>query len=239
MGWLRPNPISAPDAGALAAQIRNLRDSRRVIVDAYEIERHRIERELHDGAQQQLVAVAMKVGEAAMISQLPMNEADVVRLRELLAEAQDAVDAAMQALRQTVSGVQLQLIQDHGLVAAINDLVERAPINVRLVAPYPVPALPLGVATAAYFSVSEALTNVAKYCPQANVSVLVTAGAELQISVVDDGPGGAQIVPGRGLASLRERLRAFGGDLRLSSPAGGPTTVTISVPMLLKPENEG
>lgn len=217
-------------------QLRALQISRRAIVDAYEIERHRIERDLHDGAQQQLVAAAMKLGEVNMLLSLTDQLAgeQLVEIRELLVQAQDTIDLAIKELRETVRGVQPQMIANRGLVSAIGELIEKSPLQIKLVVPYPVPKLAVGVATTAYFAVSEAITNILKYAPDAEASVLITAGRNLQISIVDNGPGGAQIVAGHGLAHLRSRLSAFGGSLEISSPFGGPTKVEIKTPILLE-----
>src|SRR5699024_652558 len=99
--------------------------------------------------------------------------------------------------------------------------------------PHRLPAVPDAVAAAAYFLVSEALTNIAKYAPEAGASVLMGADDQLHVSVVDDGEGGATVQSGHGLAGMTERLAAFGGILTVSSPAGGPTWVSARIPLLL------
>lgn len=204
----------------------------RRIVDAFEIERHRIERDLHDGAQQYLVAANMKIGEAIAIGEL--NESALSpQVNDLLHEAQTANDQALHALRQTVQGVAPQVLTDRGLAEAVAEVASSCPVNVRLHIPHPLPPLPAGVSSAAYFLVCEALTNVAKYAPNATCNVLLTAGNDLRVSIVDDGPGGAEIHPGHGLSGLRARLQAFGGDLTISSPDGGPTEIQGRLPLLL------
>ena len=95
------------------------------------------------------------------------------------------------------------------------------------------PDLPPGVASAAWFLAAEALTNAAKYAPGADLSLVVAAGQDLHVSIVDEGPGGAELRPGHGLAGMRERLEAFGGTLTVSSPPGGPTSVSARIPLLL------
>lgn len=198
-------------------------------MDAYEVERHRIERDLHDGTQQYLVAAAMKLGEA----RLSPTVQDDAALAALLSEAQQAITQGLDALRTTVRGIHPQILTEQGLAAALGDVADAAAIPVRIVCPNPLPELPEGVLAAAYFFASEAIANVAKHAPAAEVSVLLTADDHLRVSVVDNGPGGAQFVAGHGLAGMRERLAAFGGQLEISSPPGGPTQLRGSVPLLL------
>lgn len=230
--------------------VQGLTSSRREIVGAFEIERRRIERDLHDGAQQYLVASTMKVGEAALLldtvrsgSAGTTRPPDPARALDsaasLLTAAQDDMDEALRALRLTVSGIHPKVLSDLGLEAAVRDMASRAggPVTVRC--PHPLPAMPEGVAAAAYFFASETLTNAAKYAPRANVSVLLAADESLHVVVVDDGPGGATVRPGGGLSGMRERLAAFGGTMELSSPPGGPTTVRARIPLLLQAGEPG
>lgn len=212
-----------------ARTIAELTASRRVIVDAYEVERRRIERDLHDGTQQYLVAAAMKVGEA----QLSPTVVDDPALASLLGEAQAALRDGLDALRATVRGIHPQVLMDQGLAAALADIAAASPLNLRIVVPNPLPPAPEGVLAAAYFFASEAITNAAKYAPGSSVTVLLGADSDLRVSVVDTGPGGAGFVSGRGLAGMRERLAAFGGEVTISSPAGGPTQVVGTIPLLL------
>jgi len=207
-----------------------LRDSRLEIVNAFEIERRRIERDLHDGAQQHLVAVSMKVGEAALLLEAGDDPANVVSLIE---QAQDASESALAALRRTVAGVHPAILSDLGLESAVRELAAHSAVDVRVRVPHRLPAVPDAVAAAAYFLVSEALTNIAKYAPEAGASVLMGADDQLHVSVVDDGEGGATVQGGHGLAGMTERLAAFGGILTVSSPAGGPTCVSARIPLLL------
>ena len=208
-----------------AEKIAQLTASRRAIADAYEVERARIERDLHDGAQQYLVAASMKLGEALLDA--PSD------LTELLTAAKQDVDRGLNSLRATVHGIHPQVLQDHGLVAALADVSSSHGPHVSVFAPHPLPELSASVLACGYFFGAEALTNAAKYAPGAPVSVLVTADASLKIAVVDEGPGGAQVMPGHGLAGMAERLAAFGGEMTLSSPPGGPTRVACSIPLLL------
>jgi len=210
-------------------EIEALTASRRVIVDAYEIERRRIERDLHDGTQQYLVAAAMILGEA----RLSPGVANDPPLAELLEQAQQALAKGLDALRATVRGIHPQVLVEQGLVAALTDVAQASASPVRIVCPHPLPQLPEGVLAASYFFACEAIANAAKHAPGAPVTVLLTTDSHLRVSVVDTGPGGARLRPGHGLSGMRERLAAFGGEVTISSPPGGPTQVVASVPLLL------
>lgn len=206
--------------------------ARREIVAAFEIERRRIERDLHDGAQQYLVASAMAIGEAQL--QLSGVDDDVrATLEPTLRRALRLNEDALRALRQTVNGIHPKVLSDLGLEYAVRDLCNRMLPSVNVVVPHPLPDLPEGVAAAAYFCVSEGITNVAKYAPGAPTTVLLAADDNLLVSVVDQGPGGATIEQGHGLAGLKERLLAFGGSLECDSPIGGPTSLRAKIPLLL------
>lgn len=224
----RARPTSHGDEAA--ARIAALTRSRRAIVDAYEVERCRIERDLHDGAQQYLVAAAMKVGEARL-SKAVAADPDAAKL---LAEAASALREAQASLRAIVRGIRPQVLVERGLAAALDDVAAAAAIPVRIVVPHPLPSMPEGVLATGYFFACEAIANVAKHAPEASVTVLLAADVNLRISVVDNGPGGAEIRAGHGLAGMRERLGAFGGLLEISSPVGGPTQVAATIPLLLE-----
>ncbi|WP_047241172.1 sensor histidine kinase [Corynebacterium epidermidicanis] len=211
------------------ARIAQLTASRRAIADAYEVERQRIERDLHDGTQQYLVAALIKLGEieATQDSSMPNG------IRELLAGARADLSAGLASLRETVRGIHPQVLADRGLVAALNDVATSHGPHVTIYAPHPLPALSPSVLAAGYFFAVEALTNAAKHAPGAAVNVLLTADRNLRISVVDQGEGGAELRPGHGLSGMKERLEAFDGTLSLSSPRGGPTQIIGSIPLLL------
>lgn len=218
-----------------AEQITQLRASRRAIVHAFEIERRRIERDLHDGAQQYLVAENMAIGEALLMLQLHTGElpANLRDLPAVLERAQQAGEQGLAALRATVNNIHPQILSDLGLEEAVKLAAQSSAVAAQVTTPHPLPQMPEGVIATAYFFTTEALTNCAKYAPTAHVSVLLTADRALHVSVVDDGAGGAMITPGHGLAGMQERLAAFGGSLRVDSPRGGPTSVTASIPLLL------
>lgn len=226
--WWRKRRVSHEQE--VAARISELTASRRVIVEAYEVERRRIERDLHDGAQQYLVAAAMKVGEAQLAPVLEQDPATA----QLLHEAATAINEGLQALRRTIRGIHPQMLSQQGLAAALEEVASTAANRVRIVCPHPLPAMPEGVLAVGYFFACEAIGNAAKYAPGAQVSVLLAADDHLTVSVVDNGPGGAAAVPGHGLAGMKERLNAVGGALSISSPPGGPTQLAASIPLLLE-----
>jgi len=210
-------------------EVEALTASRRIIVDAYEVERRRIQRDLHDGTQQYLVAAAMKLGEAQLS---PAVAADP-SLAALLGEAKEAVQAGLDALRVTVRAIHPQALSELGLEAAVRDAADACPSDVRVVCPHRLPDMPEGVVAAAYFFTAEAMTNAAKHAPGAAVTVLLAADAALTVSVVDEGPGGAVLVDGHGLAGRREQLGASGDSLEVAIPSGGPTQVAARIPLLL------
>ncbi|MCQ4625891.1 sensor histidine kinase [Corynebacterium sp. CCUG 69979] len=207
---------------ASAAAIHQLTASRRRIAEAYEIERLRIERDLHDGAQQYFVAAAMKLGEARLEVDSP-----------LLDDAARDLTEGLQALRRTVRGIHPRELTDRGLVAAIETAAAQYGPHVSVRAPHALPRIDASVLAAAYFFTAEALTNAAKYAPGAPVDVLITSDHTLNAVVTDGGDGGAHFRPGGGLDGMRERIAAFGGSLELNSPPGGPSTVIARIPLLL------
>jgi len=219
--------------------VAELTESRREIVAAFEIERRRIERDLHDGAQQYLVTASMNLGEADLMLDSAVVDGRVVpekmrEVRRLLARAQDDAEAGLRALRNTVAGIHPKVLSDLGLEAAVRNLAGDSALDVVVRVPHPLPPIPEGVVAAGYFFVAEALTNASKYAPDAHVSVMLVADDDLHLSVLDDGPGGVVIRPDHGLAGMRERLAAFGGSLQVSSPEGGPTVLTARIPLLLR-----
>ncbi|WPF65515.1 MULTISPECIES: sensor histidine kinase [unclassified Corynebacterium] len=214
-----------------AAKIAELTASRRAIADAYEVERQRIERDLHDGTQQYLVAAAIKLGEATLDAR--------GETLNLVRAAKADLDAGLASLRATVRGIHPQVLSDFGLSAAVRDIAANYGPHVSVHTPHELPDLSPSVVAAGYFFVAEALTNAAKHAPGAQVSVLLASDAHLRISVVDQGPGGASVHEGHGLAGMRERLAAFGGTLTLVSPQGGPTQVSCAIPLLLERGQSG
>ena len=212
-----------PREDQLAAAVADLRRSRVELVDAFETERRRIERDLHDGVQQRLVALTMTLGRA----ELDVTEGPGL---ELVREAHGQAEAALDDLRSTVRGIHPRVLADHGLAAAVHEIADHAPVpvsvDIRLDDRPPPP-----VEAAAYFVASEALTNVARHADarQAQVHAWQHNGS-LVLTVVDDGVGGADAADGTGLAGLVVRLDALGGELAVTSPPGGPTEVRMEVP---------
>lgn len=212
---------------ALTRQVDQLTSSRSELVDVFEGERRRIERDLHDGAQQHLVVSTMRLGEA--VYWLDAEDSEAARAAVL--GAQGAVEDALAALRNTIQGIHPQVLTDRGLVAAVDELAGRQPLPTRFECHgTPVP-LPPHTESAAYYVISEALTNVAKHsgATQAWVSLTFT-GAEVRIDLTDDGRGGARWVPGHGISGLAERTQTAGGIFVLNSPEGGPTRISVTLP---------
>jgi len=215
----------------LALRLESLTRSRADIVAAADAERRRIERDLHDGAQQRLVSLALNLGMArARFTSAPEP------VRQAIADAHDEVVLALAEMREFIRGLHPAVLNDRGLDAALSGLAARAPLPVRLRVEAPRRASP-SVEAVAYFIVSEALTNVARHARATQAEVTVTRqGDVLRIAVTDDGCGGA--VPpegdgpgaGTGLRGLAQRAAAVDGTLTIDSPPGGPTVIVAELP---------
>jgi signal transduction histidine kinase len=207
----------------LRARLEELRASRARIVEAGDTERRRLERDLHDGAQQRLVALALML-------RLRRDRAADPEVRQWLDEALAELQAATGELRELARGIHPAVLTDRGLAAAIDGLASRAPLDVDVVS-VPAERLPPQVEAAAYFVVAEALTNVARYADarQARVSLTEQDGT-LTVEVTDDGRGGADLKGGSGLRGLADRVAALDGRLEVESPAGEGTTVRARIP---------
>jgi signal transduction histidine kinase len=189
-------------------------------------ERRRLERNLHDGAQQRLVALALDL----QVVQARLDH-DPRAAAELLGAARRELSQAIEELRELARGLHPPILTDRGLRAALAALARRAPMPVRLEAPLGT-RLPEPVETAAYYLVSEALTNATKHAGARAATVTVSLdGDRVRIEIRDDGIGGAAVRPGGGLDGLAERLGALGGDVELDSPIGAGTTVTGVIPL--------
>lgn len=209
----------------LSRRVETLTESRERAVDSVELERRRIERDLHDGPQQRLVAIAMELGMAR--EQLA---ADPVAARALLDKAHASAKEAITEMRQVARGIHPPVLTDRGLDAALSALAARSPVPVRVAVDLPHRPAPTTEAIA-YFCVSEALTNVAKHAHARSASVRVTSADHgLRLEITDDGRGGAVVGPGTGLPGLRDRVAAVDGRLHVSSPPGGPTVLTVDLP---------
>jgi signal transduction histidine kinase len=209
----------------MARLLQRAEAQRSSAVDSAETERRRIERDLHDGAQQRLVALAAELGAAR-----EKLDDDPEAAKELVAAAHEEAKAALRDIRDLVRGIHPVILEDRGLDAALSAVVARAPVPVNLkvrVEPRPAPA----VESAAYFIVNEALTNVARHAHATRAEVAIErAGSRLVIEVRDDGVGGADASRGTGLQGLRERVDGLGGNLHVVSPDGGPTTISVELP---------
>jgi signal transduction histidine kinase len=223
--WVARRLLEGPRKDDLDAKVTALETSRAAAVDSAEAERRRIERDLHDGAQQRLVSLAMGLGAARQrLADDPEGGARMV------AEAHEDAKAALKEIRDLVRGIHPVILEDRGLDAALSAVVARSPIPVALevqVAERPPPT----VESTAYFVVSEALTNVARHARATEAAVtIVRAGDRLVVEVRDDGIGGADPELGTGLAGLRSRVTGMGGRMDIVSPAGGPTTLLVELP---------
>jgi signal transduction histidine kinase len=220
-------------ARELQRRVESLAESRSEVVDAADAERRRIERDLHDGAQQRLVSMAMNLGLAKrMLRGLPAEE-QAARAMTVIDEAHLEAQAAIAELRDLVRGLHPVVLEDRGLDAALSGIAARAPFPVRLLVELsarPAPA----VEAVAYFVVSEALANIAKHARASRAEVSVRqSGPRITITVTDDGIGGADPAKGTGLAGLRQRAASVDGTLTMTSPLGGPTVLTVELPCAL------
>jgi signal transduction histidine kinase len=209
----------------LTERVETLRTTRAETVDSVELERRRIERDLHDGPQQRLVAIAMDLGMAR-----EKLGTDPDGAAELLEKAHRASKEAITEMRQVARGIHPPILTDRGLDAALSALAARSPVPVAVrVEPGSRPAPTLEAI--AYFCVSELLTNVAKHSGARAATVDVARhGTTLVVRVEDDGRGGADASRGTGLVGLRQRVRAVDGSIDVASPDGGPTVVTVFLP---------
>ncbi|HEX2102813.1 MAG TPA: sensor histidine kinase [Solirubrobacteraceae bacterium] len=209
----------------LRARVEELQSSRARLVEVSMFERRRLERDLHDGAQQRLVALSLQLGLARRkVEQDPFTGA------RLLDEARVELERALEELRELARGIHPAVLTDRGLEPAVQALAARAPVPVDVEA-MPTDRLPAAVEAAAYFVVAESLTNVAKYAQAERASVRV--GREDGFAVVevsDDGVGGADPAGGSGLRGLTDRLAALDGRLEVHSPPGGGTVVRANIP---------
>ncbi|MGI5212578.1 sensor histidine kinase [Plantactinospora sp. CA-290183] len=219
--------LLVPDEAVLRSELVQVSRSRARLVDAFEAERRRIERDLHDGAQQQLLGVSVTLG----LARLEAAEAGAGRdLVDRIEQAHDQARQAMADLRALIHGIHPQVLTDRGLPAAIAAAVDRLPVPVTVDVDLP-RRLPPAVESAGYFAVCEAFANIAKHSRAGDARVRAGLdGDRLVIEVHDDGVGGARTRPGSGLAGLADRLAVVAGTILLSSPPGGPTLVRLEIP---------
>ncbi|MBQ1079612.1 sensor histidine kinase [Nocardiopsis sp. B62] len=235
--------LVGPPKEELRAELDQVTESRARLVNAFEYERRRIERDLHDGAQQRLVALSMDLG----MARVDLDEGSPADLR--VAAAQVKADDLITEIRELVRGIHPRVLTDRGLRDALQELADHcpAPVTVETAIPH---RLPAHVEGTAYFVVAEALTNVYKHAQADAVTVRAhlasghprsaTPGAPgapqddgtavLSVEVTDDGVGGADADRGSGLTGLRDRVAVMGGTMRLASPEGGPTRIRVELP---------
>ena len=205
------------------AQVPELQESRRRILEAGDEERRRLERRLRAGAQERLERLAERLRALRLAA-----SSETVRERIALTEAQ--LERALEELHRLAHGLHPRVLAEAGLAGAIASLAEQAPVTVEVLGP--VPELPADVEAVAYFVCSEALANIAKHAGAAGASVSVTTGdGRVSVVIEDDGGGGADPARGTGLSGLADRVEALGGALRVESPVGGGTRLAAEIPL--------
>ncbi|MBW8820889.1 MAG: sensor domain-containing protein [Streptomyces sp.] len=225
--WSTALLMPSPKA-RLARRVEELKETRADAIAAHEAELRRIERDLHDGAQANLVALSMRIGLAKRA-----YDRDPDAARRLLDDAQDQAEQALTELRQVVRGIHPPILTDRGLVGAVRALASSSGLAVGvedggLDAGTRAPA---AVEAAAYFVVAESLTNVAKYSGADRAEVrLARTRRGLTVRVRDEGRGGADESAGSGLIGMRRRVAALDGTFEVTSPAGGPTVIDVELP---------
>jgi signal transduction histidine kinase len=225
-GWLAAQLLGSNADPVLTAQVHELQDARSRIIAAADSERRRIERDLHDGAQQRLVALALnlRMAEQRAASGDPAAA-------ELVRQAGEEANLALKELRDLARGIHPAILTNRGLPAALEDLASRATVPVDVIAT-PGERLPDAVEAAAYFVVSECLANIGKHAQATSATVSVSAAdGHLQVNVADDGVGGASLGNGSGMQGLADRVGALSGTLAVESPPGEGTRVVASIPL--------
>ncbi|MFF4015166.1 sensor histidine kinase [Streptomyces sp. NPDC001843] len=213
----------APRDRELGEELREVRASQSRLLDSFDAERVRIERDLHDGAQQHLVSLGMTLG----LMRLDVEEG--AAQDELLTRAETQLSTAQQELRALIRGLNPPVLADHGLVAAIEDYAGRFPIPVTVDLKLP-QRLPRKLETTMYYVINEAMTNIAKHSGATIAHVHGRYHSDLFIlDITDDGRGGLDPA-GSGVTGLADRVAALDGRMRVSSPVGGPTLVHVEVP---------
>ena len=219
----------------LRAQLEEVRASRGRIVDAGDAERRKVQRDLHDGAQQRLVTLSLELGLIRNRLEPEVDPSILAQLESIGDELLGSIDE----LRELARGIHPSILTDHGLVAAIESLARRSPLPVSVDDQVGV-RLPERVEVTAYFVVAEALTNVAKYAQASRVLVrLESRDGMVRVEVEDDGDGGADPGSGSGLSGLQDRVNAIGGQLWVESPPGEGTRVWAEIPVRRTEEGVG
>ncbi|WP_137989149.1 sensor histidine kinase [Streptomyces vilmorinianum] len=228
--------LLAPREAELRDRIGEVTASRARLVAAFEAERRRIERDLHDGAQQRLVALTMTLGLARL-------DAPPGPLADQLAKAHEEAGQVLTELRELIHGIHPQVLADYGLAAALTDAADRSAVPVDTT-DIDLPRLPAAVESAGYFAVCEALANIGRHSGATRARISARHAASLTIEVEDDGRGGATASisgsaagsAGTGLTGLADRLAVLDGTLTIISPAGGPTLLRVEIPCPALPD---
>ncbi|MET9951422.1 sensor domain-containing protein [Streptomyces sp. NPDC006339] len=217
--------LLAPREAELRGRIGEVTASRARLAAAFEAERRRIERDLHDGAQQRLVALTMTLG-------LARYDAPPGPLADQLARAHEEAGRVLAELRELIHGIHPQVLADYGLAAALADAADRSAVPVETSGiDEALPRLPAAVESAAYFAAREALANIGRHSGAARARITARhTGDVLHVGIEDDGRGGADPARGSGLTGLADRLAVLDGTLTITSPPGGPTLLRAEIP---------
>ncbi|WP_245627597.1 sensor histidine kinase [Actinomadura oligospora] len=216
--------LSPSAAEQLAERVDTLTETRAGAMNAHGAELRRIERDLHDGTQARLVAIAMRLGAARESLDDPQM------MERLLREAHEGTEEAMVELREVIRTIYPPILADRGLAGALIALGTRSAIDTTLDIG-DVGTVPAAVEAVAYFTVAETITNATKHSQAVRTAVRVSRdGDRLSVEVTDDGIGGADETLGTGIAGIRRRVLALDGAFAIDSPVGGPTTITVSLP---------
>jgi signal transduction histidine kinase len=220
--------LCTSESRELRRQVETLRQSRSAVLAVEASELSRIERDLHDGAQQRLARLSIDLGLAS-----ERIDTDPAAAKELVREGQQQAREALAEIRQLVRGIAPSILLDRGLVPAVESITGGGPVRTVVVSELaPGERLPPAVERAAYFVVSEAFANVAKHSEATRCEVRCRReGGKLVVEIWDDGKGGAGIASGGGLAGLESRVAGVDGAFSVSSPPGGPTTVRAEIPV--------
>jgi signal transduction histidine kinase len=224
VGYWLPNSGAFVDSGGaeVRAQLAELRESRRRILEAGDEERRRLERRLHEGAEQRLERLAEQLRRSRL-------SAGTDAAREGIDRSEAQLERTLDELRQLAQGLHPRVLAEAGLPGALASLAGQAPVPVEVVAPA---KLPVELETVVYFLCSEALANIAKHASASRVSVSVTTGdGQVRVLIEDDGVGGADPARGTGLRGLADRVEALGGTLHVGSPAGAGTRLAAEIPL--------
>ena len=229
LAWVQAWPgrrLLVPDQGAdLVLRVAELKATRAAALDAHAAELRRIERSLHDGTQNRLVAVTVLIGAANRALSRDPEDA-----REILARAQDAAEHALAELRGVVRSILPPVLSERSLPDALAGLAAACPVPCEIDAEV-TDRYAASVEATVYFVVAEALTNIAKHSGAGHATIRLRRRDErLCVEITDDGSGGARASGGSGLTGIRQRVEAHDGTFALSSPVGGPTELSVSVP---------